>query len=276
MKKIVVSSDQHLGYTNSKADDFRRFLDHVARRNDIEALVVLGDLVDMWRRDVSGLFLEYKDVADRLSNLTNSGINIYVIAGNHDYHLLRLQDPGYQFKFYNDLTLNSSKEGLKYIFKHGWEFDLAQQPLVMEALCHNLSDEAGTARSRVYNFLMILKDHLSDLFNFHGGAEDYIKHLTEPPETRLKPYLTDVEAKACRSVNDNEILIFGHTHRPFVSNDKRVVNAGSWVSEPQTNYKFNTFVELDGDQIGLFRFVDGNTAEDITVDNTIACLPEKA
>jgi UDP-2,3-diacylglucosamine pyrophosphatase LpxH len=162
LKKIVVSSDQHLGYTNSRADDFRRFLDHVAKRNDIEALVVLGDLVYMWRRDVSGLFLEYKDVADRLSNLTNSGIKICVVAGNHDYHLLRLQDPGYKFQFHKELSLNSSK-GLKYIFKHGWEFDLAQQPLVMEALCHNLSDEAGTEKTRIYNFLMILKDHLSDL-----------------------------------------------------------------------------------------------------------------
>jgi UDP-2,3-diacylglucosamine pyrophosphatase LpxH len=271
LKKVVVCSDQHLGYTNSQADEFRSFLDYVAKRNDIGALIVLGDLVDMWRRDVSGLFLEYSDVADRLSTLRRSGISIYIVAGNHDYHLLRLQDPGYHFEFHKDLSLNSSKEGLNYIFKHGWEFDLAQQPPVMEALCHNLSDDAGNARSRVYNFLMILKERLSDLFDFHGGSDEYIRHLMEPAETRLKPYLTDVEGKACRSLNDNEILIFGHTHRPFVSDDKRVVNTGSWVSEPQTNYKFNTFVELDGDQVVLFRFAGGNTAEDITVENTIPC-----
>lgn len=70
-------------------------------------------------------------------------------------------------------------------------------------------------------------------------------------------------------------MIFGHTHRPFVSEDKRVANTGSWVSEPQTNYAFNTFVELDGDRVELFRFVDGDTIEDITGENTIPCPAEK-
>ena len=81
MKKVVVCSDEHLGYSTSQADEFRSFLDYVAKRNDIGALVVLGDLVDMWRRDVSGLFLEYSDVADRLSALRRSGISIYIVAG---------------------------------------------------------------------------------------------------------------------------------------------------------------------------------------------------
>lgn len=274
MPKVVICSDQHLGYTNSKADDFRKFLDQVGNRHDVEALVVLGDLVDMWRRDVSGLFLEYSDVVERLSGLKRMGIKIYVIAGNHDYHLLKLLGPSYPFEFCKDLILPSSKEGLQYVFKHGWEFDFAQRPLIMESLCHNMSDQVGDALSRVYNVLMALKEHISDLLSFHGGNEGYVKHLMTPPETRLKSYLTSVEAEACGSVTDNVILVFGHTHRPFVSPDKKVVNTGSWVNEPQTSYTFNTYVELEGDRVQLFRFRDGNTPEDITEKNTIPC-PQK-
>jgi len=272
MSKVIVCSDQHLGYVNSKAEDFSKFLDYIANRTDIETLVILGDLVDMWRRDVSGLFLEYSGFIDRFLKIRKTGIKIYIISGNHDYHLLRLQAPSYQFEFSRDLVLPSGKEGLTYVFKHGWEFDFAQQPLLMEALCHNMSDEAGDARSRIYNSLMILKDHISDLVNFHGGNEGYVKHLMTPPETRLKPYLTSVEANACASRGDNEILIFGHTHRPFVSDDKRVINTGSWICEPQSNYVFNTFAELDGEQIRLMHFVDENTSpEDITSKETYPC-----
>lgn len=275
MSKIVVCSDQHLGYVNSRANDVRNFLDHLANRSDIETLVVLGDLVDMWRRDVSGLFLEYSDFIDKFLKIKKAGIKIFMVAGNHDYHLLRLQAPSYQFEFCEDLVLPSGIEGLTYVFKHGWEFDFAQQPLIMEALCHNMSDEAGDARSRIYITLMILKDHISDLINFHGGNEGYVKHLMTPPETRLKNYLTSVEAKACASCDNNEILIFGHTHRPFVSDDKRVINTGSWISEPQSNYIFNTFAELDGDHISLMHFIDKNTPpEDITSKQTYACPPK--
>ena len=276
MPKVVVCSDQHLGYVNSKDHDFGNFLDYITKRNDTKTLVVLGDLVDMWRRDVSGLFLEYSGFIEKFLKIRKAGIKIFMVAGNHDYHLLRLQSPSYQFEFCQDLVLPSGIGGLTYVFKHGWEFDFAQQPLLMEALCHNMSDEAGDARSRIYNSLMILKDHISDLVNFHGGNEGYVKHLMTPPEERLKQYLTSVEAKACSSHDNNEILVFGHTHRPFVSDDKRVINTGSWICEPQSNYIFNTFAELDGDQISLMHFVDDNTPpEDITSKQTFPC-PDKS
>src|SRR5215472_2303736 len=115
MSKVIVCSDQHLGYVNSKAEDFKNFLGYVANRNDIETLVILGDLVDMWRRDVSGLFLEYSGFIDRFLKIRKAGIKIYIISGNHDYHLLRLQAPSYQFEFRQDLALPSGKEGRTYV-----------------------------------------------------------------------------------------------------------------------------------------------------------------
>jgi hypothetical protein len=75
-----------------------------------------------------------------------------IVAGNHDYHLLKLQSQDCKFEFYEELfTSNDAHtairmkpvENKKYIFKHGWEFDLAQHPLIMEAMCHNMSDAAG-------------------------------------------------------------------------------------------------------------------------------------
>ena len=112
MSKFVVTSDQHLGYENSNADDFKNFLDYIfTKRDDIQSLILLGDLVDMWRRDASGIFLEFSWMINQLSNVRNNKkIEIYIVAGNHDYHLLKLHDSSYQFKFYQKLpdSLSSS------------------------------------------------------------------------------------------------------------------------------------------------------------------------
>ncbi|MDA4130995.1 MAG: metallophosphoesterase, partial [Thaumarchaeota archaeon] len=212
--KVVVASDQHLGYSNSQVDCFIAFLDSLSRRTDVGTLVVLGDWVDMWRRDVSGLFLEFHVTVQKLLELA-SRMKIVVVYGNHDYHELLLQGSSYPFEFQQNYSISSG--GITYKFMHGWEFDYAQQPAVMELLCHNLSNQQGQDRSTFYNYLMGFKNELQELFDFHGGPDGYVNHLMQPPEQRLQPYLGDVEKLAFSSLSEGEKLVFGHTHRPFVS-----------------------------------------------------------
>lgn len=88
----------------------------------------------------------------------------------------------------------------------------------------------------------------------------------QPPEQRLKPYLTDVEKKAWSSVKEGETLIFGHTHRPFISTDGKIANAGSWVIDADLH---NTFIEIDEEKLRLWNFKDKNTIYDITDKVTI-------
>jgi hypothetical protein len=88
-------------------------------------------------------------------------------------------------------------------------------------------------------------------------------HLLQSPEQRLQPYLTDVEKTAWSSVKEGERLIFFFFHRPFVSKDHKVVNAGSWVLDAKVR---NTFVEIDDEKLRLWNFKDKNTINDITDD----------
>ncbi len=252
---IVVVSDTHLGYSNSNSEDFEKFLDELALRNDVTSLVILGDFTDMWRRDVSGIFLENSRILQKVLALKQK-MEIYCVAGNHDYHLLKLQNHEYPLEFHKDLTLPSN--GITYVFKHGWEFDLAQREPVMELLCYNMSDEVGKIRSDFWQLINSLgKDvlnSLQDLFDFHNGRDKYLEHLLTPPRERLKPYLSDVEKRALASVSNGEILIFGHTHRPFVSSTKNVANSGSWVSDEEIT---NTYIELEGTQLHLMQYGSG-------------------
>lgn len=248
---VIVTSDQHIGYANSNVNDFLNFLDYLETRLDVGTLVLLGDFVDMWRRDVSGLFLENHLAIEKLLHLRQSReIEIVFVAGNHDYHLLHLRDHNYPFKFLENYSLKAN-DMLSYKFKHGWEYDYAQHPIVMEALCKNLSDDLGQDRSRIYDYLRKVEDELREIIAFHKSYDSYLDHLMQPPETRLAPYVDDVVRRAYDDVGSDEILIFGHTHRPFIRSDGMVVNSGSWVSDAQIS---NTFVELDQGRAKLFRF----------------------
>jgi UDP-2,3-diacylglucosamine pyrophosphatase LpxH len=257
---IVVASDQHLGYANSNAATFSSFLDDLAGRSDVEAFVILGDWVDMWRRDVSGLFLQFNDILEKVL-LLNKRIKVYCVAGNHDFHLLKLTDPGYPLTFTKDLTLQGN--GVTYVLKHGWEFDLDQREPIMELLCYNFSDESGVVRSDVWDNLTRLGgdvDSFKELIDKHLGKDQYIQHLMSPPNARFSGDYSDVEGRAISSVQPGKILVFGHTHRPFVNKEMNVANSGSWVSDEVVT---NTYVELDGTEVRIMRQGVGDITQQV-------------
>ena len=265
-------SDIHLGYSESNVDAFNAFLRETIKRNDVEAFVILGDCIDMWRRDVSGLFLENHQTTELILALKQK-TDFHYVVGNHDYHLQDLVDHKYPFQFEKNLTL--PKKDVTYVFKHGWEFDDEQSVPVMELLCDNLSDEGGQIRSDIWTWItarakdlksieqVIKKNSEKGFFFFHKNTEriQYFQRLLTPPKDRLSTAFSGVEKKAAASVEEGQLLIFGHTHRPFVSPSQNLVNTGSWVSDEKT---FNTWVELDGKNIRLMQFGVGDITAQFT------------
>jgi len=75
------------------------------------------------------------------------------------------------------------------------------------------------------------------------GFADIFGGVTQSVETRLSKILGDVEHHACLTVMNGEILVFGHTHHPFINEAENVVNSGCWVADSSVN---NTVVELSG------------------------------
>jgi UDP-2,3-diacylglucosamine pyrophosphatase LpxH len=252
--KVIIASDQHLGYQNSDKASFKQFLNQLQDDATVTDFVLLGDVVDMWRRDASGVYLENKDILESVTMLQQK-MNIYYVAGNHDFHVLRLQDHGYPFTFLENLTIPDGN--WTYIFKHGWEFDLEQQPPLMEALCRVMSDEAGNFESGTWATLTRdwsdLKYWLfSTILRFEKEKiREKAEHLQINPEKRLQNTIGPIEKRACASVQPGQILVFGHTHRPFVNKRENVVNSGSWVTDALIH---NTYVELEDGKPRLFVF----------------------
>ncbi len=158
-------------------------------------------------------------------------MHVHYIAGNHDFHVLKLQGHEYPFTFVKNLTLQ--QDGVNYRFNHGWEYDEEQREHIMEALCHSMSDHKG---ERDNNFWAALGREKSDLSYIISVLmrKNSLKHTAErlqlDPDERLKETLKGVEKKASSTVQPGEVLVFGHTHRPFVNKAENVVNTESWIT----------------------------------------------
>jgi predicted phosphodiesterase len=78
------------------------------------------------------------------------------------------------------------------------------------------------------------------------------------PEERLIETLKGVERKARSTVQPKEVLIFGHTHRPFVNKAENLANTGSWITAAPIH---NTYVRLEGGKPRLFVFEGAEITE---------------
>lgn len=239
---------------------FNRFLDQLQGDSSVTDLVLLGDVVDMWRRDASGIFLENHDTFDKIFTLQKK-MQVHYIAGNHDYHVLRLQNHSYPFKFIKDLTLQGG--GVSYVFKHGYEFDEMQREHFMESLCHALSDAKGDRDNNIWAALSRDKGDIGYAISVIFRRADLRRHaelLLLDPEQRLAASLSRVEKKARQSVQPGQVLIFGHTHRPFVNKEENLANTGSWIT---TSPIHNTYVRLENGKPRLFVFEGQEVTEKI-------------
>jgi len=256
--KVIVTSDHHLGYVNSDKTAFDAFLDKLSQ-SDVTHLVLLGDVVDMWRRDASGVFLENHDTIRRILTLKSKGIQTYYVAGNHDYHVLHLHMPTYPFEFRKDLTLTDGQT--TYRFVHGHEFDPDQKAPLMEFLCRVMSDGGGTVENTLWNDYNKLNNYLSKIEPSFikediGALMDRIQRR---PEERLKDSLSKINSRATSAAKPGEVLVFGHTHVPFINKTENVVNTGSWVKDADPH---GTYVELSEGKPRLFVF--GEPPHEIT------------
>jgi len=207
--------------------------------------------VDMWRRDASGVFLEHHDTVTKLLTLKSKGVQIFYVAGNHDYHVLDLTNPAYPFKFLKELNLTDGP--ITYRLVHGYEFDPEQKVPFMAFLCRVMSDTGGAFESNLWVDFHSAKTILSKMEPSFVKADlaKVAERLHQRPEDRLKESLNKINLTACKEVKPGEVLIFGHTHVPFINKEENVANTGSWVKDAAIT---NTYVELTGGKPRLFVF----------------------
>jgi UDP-2,3-diacylglucosamine pyrophosphatase LpxH len=288
-KTIVVVSDVHLGYRDktdknkmhSSKDDFKEFtLKLISKEIPCDYFIICGDFLDMWRRDLVGVVMENADIFNTLNDLQNSGVDVKFVVGNHDYYLRNIIEKhyGYNFSFYKGLTLKDEKNNEEYVFLHGDEFDTLQDPFYYDILCYS-NDDAGEFMESAWKFFLQNRSLFKRIWDLitKGRIEEAIKKLINPAEYRftdemmvayangykLPAKIPDTEKKAMNYSKEQEkILVFGHTHRPFVHVDKeekiRIANTGTWVNKHTIK---NTFVTLSKKEMKISKFDSGSVTD---------------
>ena len=252
MKNIYFLSDAHLGsralrHTRQQERRLVRFLDDIKEK--AEAVYLLGDMFDFW--------FEYRMVVPRgftrflgkLSELTDSGVEVHYFAGNHDLwtwdylveecgvilhrepmtlsladktfyigHGDGLGDPDPRFRFIRSIFHSPLCQ---------WLFRWVHPDLGMR-------------------FGLNWAKH-SRLAHGEGGDPPYLGEDKEHLVLYAKDYL--------RSHPDVNYFIFGHRHIELdlmLSDQCRMVILGDWISQ-------YTYAVFDGEHLYMENYVEGET-----------------
>lgn len=241
---IIAVSDVHLGYEKSLPKDFKAFIEYVSTTlTSDDHLVLLGDILDFWRRNNVSVALEHQDILLRLQSLNT---NVHYIVGNHDYLILNLAEKvgkAYPFEVRKNLRLFDS--GKYFYFTHGYELEVLTnlEPLTVENyeiisinLCQMTEAFLGSILSALWESLQVtFKKGDLKLQSIHSIIKPPEKRKMDKVETFAK---SDIRRLFLGLMKD-DALIFGHTHSPFIY--ENVANTGSWVSDTTEH---NTYIVI--------------------------------
>lgn len=241
-----VVSDSHLGFATRDVErSLIRFLRHLHGRAG--SLIINGDLFEFW--------FEWKRVMPRgtfrvlaaLADLTDAGIPVLMIAGNHDCwggEILR-DDVGVDFRVdpwegtvAGWRTRVEHGDGLRGKEDRGYRAlrRVLRNPLAIR-LFRVLHPDWGSA-------LANRSSHASRTYSARDGGAG----LRESATRRL-------------TQGDLDLLIYGHSH---VAELRRIgtavyANAGSWLDQP-------TFLRVSAERIELRRWDDARSDEGVNLD----------
>lgn len=271
---IVVVSDVHLAERKDdpqvKEDDaeFLKFLDYISGnqlKNGGE-LVLLGDIIDLWRRDFVKAMIESESAIKKLMEM-KSKANIHYLAGNHDFHMLNLGSiykDRFPFTVSKELRLLDGEK--KFFFIHGYQLEVLANPYyksmsAYEAFSEGLclaGDETGNAADKLWETFLASKSALDGLKRLPSDIKGAIDSMFNSPEVRMKSVRSEVDKIAMSSARSlylgtgmDETLVFGHTHEPFEKVESGAINTGSWKKSPCTHY---AYIEINAGEVQPKKF----------------------
>ncbi|ABK14061.1 MAG: UDP-2,3-diacylglucosamine diphosphatase [Methanothrix sp.] len=274
---IIAVSDVHMAERPSdrqvKADDarFLEFLDCTAsdQLSSGGHLVLLGDIVDLWRRDFVRALIESEPALSRLIEISRKA-TVHYIAGNHDFHMLRMWElANNRFPFEVTKPLRLEDGMTKLFFIHGYQLEVLANPYCKsvsayetfsEGLCI-AGDDTGNAADKLWDTFNVAKSALDGIKRLPSDLKGAIDSMMQSQGIRMTgPHNTRAMAEQLASsmarvvylgMEPDEFLISGHTHRPFCNPEERIANTGSWNKEPCDHY---SFIEIDDGRVALRKF----------------------
>jgi UDP-2,3-diacylglucosamine hydrolase len=227
---LVVVSDVHLGVVPQETErELRRFLAEL--RDSAAALLVNGDLFDVWLATRHFVVRRHVRVLAALADLVDDGIPVYFVGGNHDAleyggHALRedigivtLEEPA-RIRFGTHRLIVVHGDGVR----PGRSDYRKRHPIL---------------RNRTFRWVaqrVLHLDRIADVVARTSGTRAYVERHARGEDTGPKPAAPLLEAWARSTLSvehDVDIALAGHSHLPAcmtIEPGRYYVNSGDWIS----------------------------------------------
>lgn len=219
---LVVISDIHLGTYGCHAKELLQYLKSI----DPKAIVLNGDIIDIWQFNKSYWPESHMKVLRRLMKFVTESTPVYYLTGNHDEMLRKFTDLQLgSFQLQNKLVLNLHGEKA-WIF-HGDVFDVTMQN----------SKWLAKLGAVGYDTLILINRFANWCLNLLGREKmSFSKRIKAKFKDAVK-FINDFETTAADLAIENgyNFVICGHIHQPEI---RRIVtekgsvlylNSGDWV-----------------------------------------------
>ena len=213
-------SDVHLGFRGCQAEYLLDFLRHL----DVEQLVLVGDIIDLWSLKRSVYWpSSHQDVLREILKLARAGTKVVYVPGNHDEGFRELCDGEIAGIEIRRDFIHLAADGLRYLVLHGDDFDGAVK--FSGALKH-----FGEFMYDVLLWAGRLLQSVRRRFGFgHWSLASWIKRQV-PDARRYVARFEHAAAHAAARVGLDGVIC-GHIHHAEIRtvDGIRYCNDGDWV-----------------------------------------------
>lgn len=234
-RKIYFFSDAHLGIGTPQDDRQKErklvsFLETV--REDGKELFIVGDLFDYWFEYQSVVPKGYVRLLGTLGALTDAGVVITYLAGNHDFWMRGYLQEELGISVHSE-PVERIFDGKRFYISHGDGVDPTDRG-------YRFLKRVFRNRLNIALFSLLHPDLATKIARWSSHTSR--KHTTQRP--REDRYLAEF---AARKISDGyDIVIMGHSHVPAIQDlaGGTYVNLGDWM-------RHDTFAVFDGQAITL-------------------------
>jgi UDP-2,3-diacylglucosamine hydrolase len=244
-KKVYFASDFHLG-ANGKFPSIDRekrvvrWLDTI--RADAAEIFLVGDIFDFW--------FEYRKVVPRgfvrilgkLSELTDSGVKVTMITGNHDMWMFGYLSKEVDITVHSD-PIERSFNDKRFLIGHGDGLGPGDRSYkIMKRIF----------RSRLLRWMFArLHPNAAFAIGHYWSRKSRFAQGAEPPPFRGEE--REWQVVWCKEKLESEhfdYFVFGHRHLALdieLPDGSRYINLGDWLS-------LFTYAEFDGQDLTIRKF----------------------